>query len=570
MGSVAALCLLVSVTFRLNDADFWQHLLVGKAIWQSHAIPRTHEWSWPTFGQPEVLPSWGFRALIWPFWSLGQVLGLYVWRWLSTLTVFAVAFLTARKLGARGLTTFLVFVVCGLIYRYRSQVRPETLANILLVTELWILERHRQDRVDHTIWLIPLAMVWINVHISYYLAFVLLAIYQLPWAGPWPVRRRLLRVSALSLLSCLVNPFGWTSLIQPIQYFFVWRVEPIYRSIAELHGIDWRFHARDGLAVMLVLWPLSILWRATRRTVDGVEACLCLLFTWLAVFNQRFIATWAIVAPVFLSRTLTALLASLRTPRVPRLGATAGAACACVLVCLPEWTRPDIRPGMGIDPLSTPVAACDFIEQHQIRGRFFNHFELGGYLLWRFWPQRDRLPFMDIHQSGTRYDRLIYEGSMSDPGIWQRAVSRYDLDVAILMRIHARGDRMLDFLDADKAWTMVFVDDVAAIYLRRRGPLLPAADRLAYRVVPGGMEGLRRLGLSIDQPGVRQAFRSELERVTTESAACSSALSLLATLDLQEHQYEQARQHLQRAHAIDPQLPMYVERMSQVDQARGR
>jgi hypothetical protein len=305
--------------------------------------------------------------------------------------------------------------------------------------------------------------------------------------------------------------------------------------------------------------------------MDWVEGCLCLLFTWLSVFNQRFVSTWAIVAPIFLSRDLTALLASLPTPRVPRRGATVGAACACVLVCLPEWTRPDIRPGMGIDPLSSPVAACDFIEQHQIRGRFFNHFELGGYLLWRFWPQRDRLPFMDIHQSGTPYDQLIYEGSMSNPGIWKRAVTRYDFDAAILMRIHARGDRMLDFLDADTAWTMVFVDDVAAIYLRRRGQLLPVADHLRYRVVPGGMEGLRSLGLSIDQqPGLRSAFRSELERVTRESGACSSALSLLATLDLQEHQYEQARQHLQRAYAIDPQLPMYVERMSQVDQARGR
>jgi hypothetical protein len=66
--AVAAL-VVASVTFLTPDTDVWQHLTVGRAIWLTHSIPHTHQWSWPTFGVREVLPSWLFRALLWPVYA---------------------------------------------------------------------------------------------------------------------------------------------------------------------------------------------------------------------------------------------------------------------------------------------------------------------------------------------------------------------------------------------------------------------------------------------------------------------------------------------------------------------
>src|SRR5512135_3160820 len=74
---VAAAALVLSVSFALFDSDLWQHLAVGRAIWALREVPRTQVWTWPTYGAPGVTPSWGFRALLWPFWSLGGVHGLF-------------------------------------------------------------------------------------------------------------------------------------------------------------------------------------------------------------------------------------------------------------------------------------------------------------------------------------------------------------------------------------------------------------------------------------------------------------------------------------------------------------
>src|SRR5882762_8258459 len=77
---VAAACVVVSVSAWIYDTDFWHHLLVGRVIWETHAIPTRQLWTWPTYGTLDATNAWLFRTLVWPFWALGGVWGLFVWR----------------------------------------------------------------------------------------------------------------------------------------------------------------------------------------------------------------------------------------------------------------------------------------------------------------------------------------------------------------------------------------------------------------------------------------------------------------------------------------------------------
>ncbi len=484
----------------------------------------------------------------------------------------------ARRLGARGSLPLLAIVVCGLICRFRSQLRPESLASILLIAELLILETRRSGGRDRAWWIVPIACLWENVHISFYLCPLILLLYAIPegLARRRPGRsgraatRGLLPVLLVSIAACFVNPFGFRAVVQPFEYFFVWRHEPIFRTIAELHGIDWSFNARNGLIACMVLWPLLQLARWRARRGDPVEFLLWALVTSTALMSQRFTSTWAIVAAPFLGRDL-AWWKERAWPKGLRLGpavAPALVAVACVAVCIPEWSRREMQPGVGLDPLAAPDAACTFIEREGLRGRFFNHFELSGLMLWRFWPQQDRLPFMDIHQSGTARERLNYVACMSNEAAWRQMAEAYRFDVAILRRVHARGDRLLDFLDADSTWSMVFVDDVAAIYVRRGGPYAALVREQGYRVLPGGKAKLAALEGRSDST-LRAVFRRELLRSAGESAASSTALSLLASLDLLEARPDSARVHLGAAHAIDPLLLYYHYRLAAAERAEG-
>src|SRR5207253_2008418 len=92
----AAASTVISVTYPIYDPDLWQHLLVGRAMWTMHAVPHTNLWTWPTYGAPDVDYAWGFEALLWLFWKIGAMWGLFAWRWIVTLAAFGMTWAVAR------------------------------------------------------------------------------------------------------------------------------------------------------------------------------------------------------------------------------------------------------------------------------------------------------------------------------------------------------------------------------------------------------------------------------------------------------------------------------------------
>ena len=598
---IAAGCILLSVTFRITDTDMWQHLAVGRAIWTLHTVPTRQIWTWPTYGDVAVTPSWGFRVLIWPLWAAGGVSGAFAWRWISTLAAFTLLWAAARRMGARGFTPLVVLVICSLVYRQRAQVRPESLAAVLLALELWILETRRAGGPDRTRWLAAIGWAWANVHISFPLGLVVLALYDAGGAlGAWSRARRaqartpaatarpaavagaaevahFLRHDAVTALATVVlwfvNPSGWRAVAQPFEYFLFWRHELIFQTVLELGPVLWSENLTNGLPLLLVSWPLLMLWRARRGGFDVTEALMAATLFALALPTQRFTGFLAIGAAPYLARDLEACVRARRWPSWTRPAQARAllAAVACVASGLADWSRPKLAPGIGLKLENLPLRACDFMAAHGVRGRGYNDFWLGGYLLWRFWPERDRLPFMDIHQTGTRQDRWFAAALPIDPSVWGESGRRHRFDYALLSRHRVEIDRSQDAVDADTSFALVFMDDAAALFVHRRGPLAAVADSFAYRVVPAGPPGVGALmtALAADT-ALRARAAAELERSIRASEFNGAAHIDLARLKAMEGRNAEARAEIEAALARDWVAPYAWERLAAIALSEGR
>jgi hypothetical protein len=577
---MTALLVLYSTTFVLFDTDFWQHLLVGKAIWQSHAAPTVQLWTWPTYGAPDINASWGFRALIWPFWSAGGVLGLFVWRWLSTLLVFGLLAATARRMGARGFAALLALVLCALIYRVRSQIRPETLVAVLLALEIWVLETRRLGGRDRAVWIVAIAWAWANAHISWYLDFVVLGIYLLDDLlrarrddAAARRARKLAWMGLAALAISFVNPWGWRALWQPFEYYLRWRHEPIFQTIVELKPVAWGDYLATPLPWLVLGWPALIAWRASRGAFDRVEALLCLFFTALALSTQRFTSLYALVATPFLMRDLDAWAARVRWPARSARPATRAAfiGVVCVALAVVDRARVDPAVGVAIDYGRYPVKACDFIASSSVGGRGFNNFEYGGYQAWRFWPDRTRLPFIDVHQAGTTLDRRLYVGAFRSAEGWHALDDRHHFDYVLLTRNPDIAGRLPDVLDADTSWALVFADDAAVVFVRREGPLRGVVERFAYRHLAAGPARTLALGEACAaDPVLRAAVKAELRREVASSPWNATALSLLANIALSEGRFDEAGELLARGLRHSPGLGRAHERLGLIALAEGR
>jgi hypothetical protein len=457
------------------------------------------------------------------------------------------------------------------LYRFRSQARPETFVAILLAAQLWLLERRRaaeasRSGLDPAWGVVPLAMLWANAHISFLVGLMLTGIHLLAAIAPRtarrpPAPRTLLLVLLASVAASFLNPFGWRALAQPIEYFLVWRHEPIYQVIGELRPIDWSQH----LGAMLPFWFAAVgllaLARWIRHEFDVVQCLVLLVFVPQAVTTQRFLGTLAVLVAPYFARDLDWAATTVRLPRRVRAPAIG---LALLGVAAVAERAPEMRLGLGFRWSEFPVRACDWIESHGVRGRGFNSFGDAGYLLWRFWPDRGRLPFMDIHQSGTRRDRDLTAFALSDESAWRRLDDERRFDYVLLPSRQFEGQRILDFLDADSlTWRLVFLDDAAALYLRREGPFADIAERERYRVLPAGDAAVAALAA---RPVADTAFsaelRRELERCVQASPWTSVAHNMLAQLARAEGRFEEAAREDGAAKAAASARPATAPRSS--------
>jgi hypothetical protein len=598
---VAALCAIVSVSYRLYDTDLWMLLAHGRVIAESGRVPHEILWTWPGYGSPDPAASWWtFRLLVWWLWTAGGVPALFAWRWLSTLATFGILWAVARRMGARGLMPLVTTTLCVLAYRIRSDVRPETLSALLLAVVLWLLEadrvaaRDRGTRAPATGWwgrrrlwlIVPIAMLWTNTHIGWYVGFVLIGAYLAQacvtaWRGPGrgaagARARRLAFVGFTALAASCLNPTGWRALAQPFEFALVWRGEPLYRLIGELHPLVWSTHLRDGLPALMLGWPLLLLWRARKQGLDLAETLLCLFFTTVAISSQRFLGPYALAATPFVARDFDSWITPLRRPAWLARAAPRGiaVALACVAISLPEWLRPDLPLGLGLDPTSVPTAACDFLREHDVRGRGFNPFHFGGYLAFRAGAERDRLPFMSTQPEQTpRADRVLYPRVFSDPAAWRALDQRHHFEYLLLDRDQDPGDRLPDFLDRDTAWVMVFSDDVASVLVRRHGRYAALADSFGYRVLPAGRAARAALLSACASDSIlRERASAELLRQAASSPWSGRAHQVLGVLAARAGRTAEARVHVERALEQRPLLPGLHELLGLIalEQGGGR
>jgi hypothetical protein len=247
-------------------------------------------------------------------------------------------------------------------------------------------------------------------------------------------------------------------------------------------------------------------------------------------------------------------------------------AAVCLGLSVPEWRRPDLPLGIGFQWERYPVKACDFIAANGIRGRGFDNFEFGGYQAWRFWPDSTRLPFMTgTIEAATPEDRYLYAGVFAVPDAWRALDRRHRFDYILLTRRQEGDSRLLDVLDADTTWALVFADDAATVYLRRSGAMADLAARLSEGALPAGRAGIAAIGRAmVTDTALVARVADGLRARAAMSPFNSRDLGLLGNVELARGRFAEARGLVERALAVDPSLDRGHELLGMIALAEDR
>lgn len=452
VGAFVFCATLVSRAQVLATQDLYLHISIGRWILANGRIPDHDVFSGSMPGVPWVAHEW-LAALAWALLhdhlGWGGVLGLT-----ALALALAVAVLTqdvARTLGPIGALAAAV-LAWGMTVNHLV-ARPHVLALPLMVIWMVAHVRARRDERIPTYALLPVMILWANLHGSFMFGLVFSVLFALEAVFEADSLQRsraaALRWSAFiaaAVVAAALTPHG------PAGLLFPFRLVGMKAALANIG--EWDASSLLNNAP-LIFWCLLLvflsLWQGVRLPVTRLAMLVLLLY--MAFAHLRHSELLGFAAPILVQHAVAQQFSlgtswgALARPAIRRsIVAIALAAAGIAVVVL----------GRGIERTDrfTPAAALAAVEARRIHGPVFNAYNFGGYLVFRGYA-----PFVDGRADMYGNEFMSKFLALDElPGL----LERYRIAWTILEPTNPRTPVM----DALPGWRRVHADALAVVHVR--------------------------------------------------------------------------------------------------------
>jgi hypothetical protein len=458
------------------DTDTWWHLAAGRVTAESGHILQADLFSHTRYGARWVNHSWLSQVLLYGLFDVFSYVGLGVWIGVVVTAAFAFVYL---QMEGGVFTRAFILVLAAATSAVIWSARPQLFSFLLTAVVGWVLYQYKW-RGRNRLWLLPLLFVlWVNLHAGYALGFIVivgfvagevlnhLLVQFAPADDPAPVVgwRGLGLVVGVTLLSALllvINPNGprmWTYYLETV------RIGALQDFIQEWQSPD--FHPLHAQPFIWLLLATMAAMGLSERRVDGVDLALVGGMAYAALLAWRNVGPFALVAAPALSRHVTSLLSARhssarRRPSVQRALLNWGVVLVIVVATAFRVYLP-LRPGSdeALQREGLPVDAVEWLQGRRPAGQLFNHYNWGGYLIWRLWPEQ--LVFVDGRTDlyGDGFLRRYAAVQAARPG-FEEVLEAHEVE---LVMMPAEGPLAAQ-LASRAAWEAVYRGDVATVWER--------------------------------------------------------------------------------------------------------
>jgi hypothetical protein len=450
---IPAIFILQPVIF---DPDIWWHLQAGKWMVEHGALPVTDPFSAYGEGKPWVAYSWlfevGMYGLIQAFGEVGIILYTLAGVWLIMMVLHRII---ATRIFDFGLICGLMAVSIIMLSSMFTP-RPWLLTILFCSITLEVVLSLREGKTSRWFWCLPLFYVlWANIHIQFIYGLGLLGLaivaplvdrYVPPFINAHPVMawgspqwKKLIGLTALCALATLVTPYHvrlYSIVVELSAQTGMWEYAQEMRAPAFRTMADWAMLAMFSFALVRLGWRKSwssfevllmcvaaaSAFRGQRDIWFLVLACLTVIVSQDSQSTKR---QWSILPPgILVPATLFVLL---------------GAVC---ILGYRGFSEAKIHENTA---KLYPVEAATFVEEEGYTGPLYNHFDWGGYLIWR-------LPHLKVSMDGRanvhgderiKQSLLTWVGNphwMEDSELNKAGVviTRKDIALAALLRLDPR------------------------------------------------------------------------------------------------------------------------------------
>lgn len=460
----------IAVTKGVQDPDFFWHLTAGQLIAQTGHVPSTDPFSFTWLGQPWTPHEWLSELLIyWLFSAVGRIGALLAFGLFPIAIFGTLATMLARR-GARAFAIGLPFALGAFVLIGYVTLRPQAISWLLLSVLLWFLVEARPERPRRMLLLIPLFVLWANLHGLYVIGLGVVGLYALfTLAGRTPmspVRGWVLAALAGAIGASMLTPAGPIGILYPLRY-----VDAGDWGLANIQ--EWQspnFHEPAHLGFLLLIVALGL--NGGRGTRGWLVA-----LSWIGVALGLLALRNAPIAVVFAMPALVLGLEArlcqrdagrTRRPmapsralgrRVMELVVAAVIVVGSAAVLIPRDLDASVDRNLA---QRFPVAGVSKLLELAPGANLFAEYGWGGYAISRIFPHGGHV-FVDGRND--MYSQRVLEDysaiRAADPG-WQALVDRYGVEAILLppTTTLTRGPA------AAAGWCEAYRDAIQVLYLR--------------------------------------------------------------------------------------------------------
>jgi hypothetical protein len=447
----------------MAESDLFFRVEEGRQILARHGLPGVNLYSFTYPEHRDIDTSWLFEVGAALLHARGGFAALVVAKAAVLVATFAAAFAVCVRRGAGPGASALALAAAAFVGRDRFVERPHvfSLAGVVLVlavvdalAPVAAAPAAHPRRVAAAA--LAGAVLWANLHAGVFVAPALLALAA---AGARlegaPGARALAALAAGAALATLATPVGFGL----VTYLRLHTLLPALHPVDEFRAPTWISDAP------LFAYATAVAAAAVAARAGRLRALLpALAIGALALRSIRFGADFALAAAPVLATGLTRLAGAARVS--PAGGAALAGAALLALAAGPRVAaaragRPPVA--VGLDEAALPLDALRFVNEHGLRDRMYNDFEIGSYLLFEGYPRYrvfvdPRLPAYppELHALLGRFDLTRSE--------WDEAMRRYGVESALLA--YAGLNRRVAWWDPE-AWALVYRAHDARVFVRR-------------------------------------------------------------------------------------------------------
>jgi len=523
-------------------SDLWWHIATGRWIFEHKVLPVTDPWSFPVASSQWVVDSWLSDLTLYLWTEAFGLQSLAWWKWMVLIATFLILMKLLQRLGKDDLTAWFGAFAASATAAVFLDVRPQIYSLLCYV----ILLQISLDRKRISWWLLPLFLVWVNLHAGFTLGLITLPILVLPYVLQSRQRRRTLIITCSCVAVCFVNPNGYHAFTQPLIYAL--QAYSPFHSIAEwlppfeAGGIHSPFYP-----YLTGLFVLSFLAQWIRGRRPGPHSwvlfALGALTLAMSLKSRRFIPVFAISQSLLFAVSFAPFVRRISG----RLPVFASPLAALMLGLVLLWPYP--QRSYAFDYLtarhSFPVETLNFIETNALTGNLFSYWNWGGYIHLRTFGEMKvfadgRASSVYSEETYLRYLQVLYARER-----WIDIVENSGADYFLWP---ASSEQQIAKLRKTGRWQVLFRDSISILLIRegRSQPeVLRPTPESAYKDLARGSHALAQGAYTTAE----LYFHSALKQLPYEENACLS----LARVQVMSGKVEEGRKTMQLCQKIFPQ-----------------